>query len=584
MGQQPSARSPGGAAHDGRRHEPAEQRDETKAMKSRALRGGVAAVFAERQAAVAHVRRTLEGWQRAKESDPSLPRDAKPGELAGGGPPPEIPAAWQRPEQQTAARHEQRAEEEPPLERFARKLAARDPAATQEYERLSREERRQLAPSEVEASLALDPRLGAMAVAGAKTSFAAYPRWARVVLDSGRVGAHARALDEENLVPSFLDAPPLRGAVSEADAAALEGFFEVASPRRVFEKVFPELKDAPYDPTILKTKAWAPDEVKRLYRVLRAHLPIAHVQAVAGGFHLGTHERLDGKQDWRELGFAWQHGPHMVLPASSARDGGGVDHGMTGGRMAQPLGAAAEARGPALDHFDTSVLHEVGHAVAGKIGGNEWAEARNHFEKLPMDRWAKALLEDSADRPFRRGLLRRLEPGTMSAADARMFVASRIAGGNWLPPGWTEAQAHQFIRTAYAAQPLVQYWEQVFLRGKDDYFVPETNIRGGKVYAFLSRFNRTFCRYDEKTFRERVSWYSLASPPEWFAEQYAHYYRSGAGLAPDVKARLDSLHEQRLDAPAPAAAGAKQRGGEEGRAAERAAEKTPDVRRMRVPW
>jgi len=571
----------------------------------------VAAVFAERQAAATQIRRTLEGWQRAKEGDGALPREGKPGELASPGPPPEMPAAWRRPpggagQAQARGEHDEHDEheEEAPLERFARKLAARDPSARTDYERLSREERRQLSPSEVAAALAFDPQLGAMAIAGAKASFAQYPRWARAVLESNRVAAHARALDEENLVANFLDAPPFRGAVSDADAVALEAFFDVTSPRRVFEKVFPELKDTPYDPTILQTRAWAPDEVKRLYRTLRTHLPIGHVQAVSGGFHLGTHERLDGKQQWAELGFAWQDGPHMVLPASGAREQGEATHGMTGGKEAAPLGAAAQAGGPALDHFDTSVLHEVGHAVANVTGGNEWALARNHFEEVPMDRWAKALFDDAADRPFRRGLLRRLEPGAMSSNDARTFVASRIAGGSWLPPGWTEVQAHMFIRSHYDKQPLVQYWEQVFLRGKDDYMVPESCIRGGKVYAFLSRFNRKFCRYDEKTFRERVSWYSLASPPEWFAEQYAHYYRSGAGLAPDVKQRLDALNAQSFDpvrvgnpgpggasptkgmepSSKPAGQPAKGEGGAQGSPPQEGAAQAQEIRRMRLPW
>src|SRR5262249_44264248 len=44
----------------------------------------------------------------------------------------------------------------------------------------------------------------------------------------------------------------------------------------------------------------------------------------------------------------------------------------------------------------------------------------------------------------------------------------------------------------------------------------------------------------------RVSWYSLSSPYEWFAENYSHYYRmSGNHPVADVKSYFDNLDHYR---------------------------------------
>ena len=53
-------------------------------------------------------------------------------------------------------------------------------------------------------------------------------------------------------------------------------------------------------------------------------------------------------------------------------------------------------------------------------------------------------------------------------------------------------------------------------------------------------------------YRKRISDYSTSSPKEWFAEQYAHYYRlhrTGDGLEADTKAKLEELHGQRWEDP-----------------------------------
>jgi hypothetical protein len=145
-------------------------------------------------------------------------------------------------------------------------------------------------------------------------------------------------------------------------------------------------------------------------------------------------------------------------------------------------------------------------------------------------------------------IFKTLKKGAISAKDARTFIASRIAGGTWLPPGVEdEAIVRQFIDQNYADQPLYHYWMRI-LNKEDDYKIPDTNLVGGKAYAKLSRFENAFCRYDAKAFQNRVSWYSVASPAEWFAEQYAQYFRSGGqGLEGDVKAKMDEIAQMRFD-------------------------------------
>lgn len=202
---------------------------------------------------------------------------------------------------------------------------------------------------------------------------------------------------------------------------------------------------------------------------------------------------------------------------------------------------------------DVTALHEVGHAVGGRMGGHAWAESHPFVDwhtGLDADAWSKKLWGDDA------ALTARAQnkaggDKVLPARDARIYLATWIGGIGTLPAHWTTDEVEDAVLQQYADQPLTKYWKQRELEhdaGKS-YKFPGTENYGtdGRVYVWLSRNDSGFSSYTEAAHQQKVSWYSLSSPHEWFAEQYAHYYRHdkhGDGLDPGTKTKLDELDTQ----------------------------------------
>ena len=329
---------------------------------------------------------------------------------------------------------------------------------------------------------------------------------------------------------SFVTSSPKHEELTKPQRDALGGFVSGAKARPVFEKVYPKLHDTTYAATYLKSTKWGDADIQRLYHAFDG-LPVAHVQASAGGFFLGTDENLSGK-GFQPLGFAWQQGDKMVLPkASSNASGGGTGHDMTGGAKSGATKdvAGSAGGGPQQSHFVGSATHEVGHAVSNAVGGDAWSTTRNGFTPIALDAWSKALFDDAA---VDAAIKSSIKAGKLTAATAiapatvRTYLANKIQGKTILPTGVTEANITKFAANFCNIQPLYKYQMQLQTAGPgNDYQLPATNIIGGKAYAFLSRFNNQTCSYNADTYNKRVSWYSVSSPAEWFAENYSHYYR-----------------------------------------------------------
>jgi hypothetical protein len=136
-------------------------------------------------------------------------------------------------------------------------------------------------------------------------------------------------------------------------------------------------------------------------------------------------------------------------------------------------------------------------------------------------------------------------------------------------------------------QKLTRYWhaqegkdvDQAYLFSSHDNYGND-----GNVYVYLSGGNSHFSTYKQQAHEHKVSWYSLSSPHEWFAEQYAHYYRlkrTGEGLEPGTKAKLDELDQAKptddaLMSPDDAAAAAGDAGDADAAG--------PGSRRVPFPW
>jgi hypothetical protein len=409
-------------------------------------------------------------------------------------------------------------------------------------------------------------------------------------------------LNTNKLFDSLMSSAPRNAGVTAAQAATLGKFWpqvQLDKAKALFEKVYPKLQDATYKADWLKTATWGSSDIERLYKAF-AGLPVSHVQASSGGFFLGTDQKLPPATKFQPLGFAWQDGDKMVLPKNSSKpDGGTEHHDMTGGSKSGAKDVAgSKDGGPTQSHFVGSAAHEVGHAVSNKVGGDAWSTTRNAWTVMAIDDWSKALFDDkAADAAVQAKVKSKaIGPVVLTAADARTYLANKISNKTVVPAKWNEANVMSFIKTHFATQPLYLYLQSVEA-SHEDYKLPPGNVVGGKAYAYHSRFGGKYCTYKEDTYTNKVSWYSVSSPAEWFAENYSHYYRmQGQHPVADVKKYFDSLDQYKWNAnpagggtlapggDAPAAGGDKKDDKGEKGGAQANDQPPPSIHRMAFSW
>jgi hypothetical protein len=416
------------------------------------------------------------------------------------------------------------------------------------------------------------------------------------------------------LLPSFIADLPARDKLDAAAIKKLQRLIRfttsLAVARPVFERLYAPLDDTTYDATSLRTRAWNAHDVHHLYETIDANLPLAHVRGITA-FHIGTQEMKKGV--WKDLNYGWWTGSgRVVLPSfavarktaeerretpSKKDDKGHVDHDMTGGSQAQDP-KAKKGTGVA-DYFDITILHEVGHDVGGKLGGHAWAEKLPYVDwktSMTTDAWSKGLWGNDAQLTARATQRAGAGGRVVPADQARHYLANNLTGAALLPAGWDIDKYEAAILAQYGDQKLTQYYVKWHADSEkdDSYTFAGTDNYGSddRVYVYLSRGGAQLASYKQKAHQEKVSWYSLASPHEWFAEQYAHYYRTGkagTGLDPVVKTKLDELDLQSPENPPKAAAAPAAPGGGAAHSEGGQSEASPtghddDRHRLPFPW
>ncbi len=349
----------------------------------------------------------------------------------------------------------------------------------------------------------------------------------------------------------FLGTLPPRDTMNEEEARSVGKvvmtYDDMEVAKKLFAHLYAPLRDDAYDPTLVRTRPWKMEWIHRLYTQISENLPLQHARTVKD-FAIGFEEKERTATEWKPLRNAWWHDRHVILNESStsARDGGGTDHNMTGG---------GKKGGNAINHFDVGVLHEVGHGVGQELDGNAWTMSHPFVgwqTGTSEDDWSKGLWGSDGDLKQRVWEQLGDQADVLDASEARKYMAHRIAGKPYqvTTPGFRKVQdVDAFIRKHYADQKLTKYWDRV-MRGEDRKglykFAGDANIgEDDRVYVFLTRASESLCSYNAEAHRQRVSSYSMSSPYEWFAEQYAHYHRlnrSGDGLDAVTKQKLDELH------------------------------------------
>ena len=180
------------------------------------------------------------------------------------------------------------------------------------------------------------------------------------------------------LLTPFINAEPLKGATPATIVPIFKGWVDAAAnvgeARAMFQKLYPNVYDvaAPALAFNAVPLAWSLAQIQRLYGILAQHLPVGHVQTITGGFLLQNTQ-----------GFGWYEGGNhrVALPGhggSSSAAGDLSGHDMTGGGASGTTGAYTKKDGTAgaqttLGHYEGTALHEVGHGVGDRMGGNAYA-------------------------------------------------------------------------------------------------------------------------------------------------------------------------------------------------------------------
>jgi hypothetical protein len=380
---------------------------------------------------------------------------------------------------------------------------------------------------------------------------------APAILSSPEFAQFLPTMRAAGLVMPFIHAAPHRGEVTDARAKVLQQWVDqtdhIQEARALFHKVYPALHDhaspaLPFDAVPL---AWTVANVRRLYGVLAHFLPVGHVQTISGGFVIQ-----------KTVDFGWYEGGiyRVTLPGHVGSRSAAADlkqfgnHDMTGGgRSGSRKGYTKDGK-PGTQahegHFTITALHEVGHGVGDRMGGNAYATNKASYPgwtPLSADEWAHGLWA----KPDGHGDGHVSAAAKLTEVQARAMFLHEIenGAGTYQQAGVSHADMVKWVTSRYANVPLFKWWRHLVVDGfsKDDAYRfsdLSARIRGDWTYAYLTRADSPYLKLKTPAFNQRVSWYSVSSPLEWFAEQYAHYYRTektGGGLIDPATKHL--LHE-----------------------------------------
>jgi hypothetical protein len=210
-----------------------------------------------------------------------------------------------------------------------------------------------------------------------------------------------------------------------------------------------------------------------------------------------------------------------------------------------------------------TILHEVGHGVGAQLdGGRGDAYAENSanfpgFTRVSLNDMAEALWVSGATGAGTEPAVHK--NAKLDDAHAKDFFKTELANGKGsYSPGWTGNPPRDDMATyckwKYANVPLMKFWDFYVERNhpKDpSYAWDEEGARippgSAWVYGYLARGGMEWTKYKKQAWDAKVSWYSLSSPKEWFAEQYTHFYRTektGSGIDATTLALLKDLDKK----------------------------------------
>jgi hypothetical protein len=394
------------------------------------------------------------------------------------------------------------------------------------------------------------------------------------------------------LLTPFLNAEPLTTHLNATHTGKLKTWIGLATTKAeavpIFQKAYPALHDVAPAGAIPNANwgtsaAWALPQIKRLFNVLADYVATGHVATITGGFYFvtgaggwgwwnsvnkwvflpdpGAGAQPDGTGEWAPHDMTG--GTGAGIARTDTRDANGSYNAMSGRQQDPSFKDKDGNLNPAgIGHFTGTILHEVGHGVGNQLDGgrgDKYAEDSGSwpgFHKITANELANGLWVSGTSpvgaEPT--GLHRNAK---LDEEHAKAFFRTELASGrNSYSLGWATADPPRdhmarYCTWKYGNTPLYKFWDFFVVRGHpkaDSYRWDEDDARippgSDWCYAFLSRGGMGWTKFKAEAWRKKVSYYSMSSPKEWFAEQYTHFYRtgkSGSGLDADTCTLLKDL-------------------------------------------
>lgn len=391
--------------------------------------------------------------------------------------------------------------------------------------------------------------------AGSRPS--ADPRFCKEILHNHPTAEWIAELQGANLLRDFLKAAPRRERLDKPGLERLADFAGTGAPsaslaKAAYEKAWGPAKNGKLNAggwTALG-QSWDRDHLGRMYRaLLTGGIPPAHLHNLVGMYIAKQYIENDtGKK--QNLNFGYFINNTIVMPLY--KGDGITDHDMVG---------ADESEGPSMGHFQSTALHEVGHLVGDQTGEHDWGTTTAsplHMETATDDEVKKELWDNAKSEKLKGKGGKKADP--VSAADAKLYLEAEVRGEAasafsstaWAAAGKSPDQFRKNVTAQYSEQPLYKMAKAVRGDVGNAYREAERGTQHkSKVFAYLTRFQGGWAKYNKEALDNKVSWYSLSSAAEWFAEQYQYYMSTGGDATiPTVKTKFKKIMKE-LDDKAP---------------------------------
>jgi hypothetical protein len=371
-------------------------------------------------------------------------------------------------------------------------------------------------------------------------------RFGQEILWHGASKTWMDEMSKAGILADFLTAEPKRAALDKKSLEHLADYTSKDDPtaKGAFEKGFGDLKSGNYTAGgwTAMGQAWDQDHTRRLYLALQkpGFIPPSHLRGLNGVYI--ANQYTDAKGALQVLNFGYFISNTIVMPLY--KGGGSTGHNMVGG--------GSGSKGPGMGHFQSTMLHEVGHLVGDQTGEHNWGTTAGSPLKMAASSAAEIQTEwwDTKKNVALKGA----GADPVSEADAKLYLEAEVrgqaagafGGTTWSAAAKSPALFQTNLQKQYSKQVL--YTQAKAINGQTGNAYTHPHVGGttnNLMFAYLTRFNNGWAKYEKTCHDNKVSWYAMSSAKEWFAEQYQYYMATqGKATIAAVQTKFKAIMKQ----------------------------------------